>query len=209
MGYTLENEAQKMSYALGMDIGASFRKLPVAIDLACALAGIQEVFEGKQPAVGREEFVALMQKFQQQLRAASEQHGKAISEKNGKEEKEFLARNKDEKGVVSTASGLQYQVIEQGQGAKPESDSVVRVHYTGRLLDGNVFDSSVERGEPAEFPVNGVIAGWTEALQLMQVGSKYRLFIPANLAYGPRGAGEMIGPDAMLIFDVELLDIVG
>lgn len=205
----LDNDAQKTSYALGMDIGASFRKLPIKIELECAIAGMQSVFNGEKPVIDREEFVALMQKFQQELRSVSEQHGKTVGEKNRKEQAEFLARNKAEEGIVTTDSGLQYQVIEPGTGDKPKADSVVRVHYTGRLLDENVFDSSVARNEPAEFPVNGVIAGWTEALQLMQVGSKYRLFIPADLAYGNRGAGELIGPDAMLIFDVELLDIVG
>jgi len=209
MSEKLNSEAEKISYALGMDIGASFRKLPVKIDVAAAIAGIQDVYEGKKPELSREEFVALMQKFQQQLHAAAEQHGKALGENNRKQETEFLAKNKAAEGVVTTTTGLQYQVIEQGNGNKPTPESVVRVHYTGRLLDGTTFDSSVERGEPAEFPVGGVIAGWTEALQLMQVGSKYRLFIPAALAYGSRGAGELIGPDSMLIFDVELLDIVG
>ena len=209
MSVSLDSEADKISYALGMDIGASFRKLPVKVNAAAAVAGIQDVFGGQKPQLSREDFVALMQKFQQQLHAAAEQHGQELSNRNRQQQIEFLSKNKDADGVTVTASGLQYQVISTGSGVKPGPEDVVRVHYTGRLLDGTTFDSSVERGEPAEFPVNGVIAGWTEALQLMQVGSKYQLFIPANLAYGSRGAGQAIGPDQMLIFEVELLDIVG
>ena len=149
----------------------------------------------------------LMRKFQTELRAAAEKQAAAAGAENQKQEAEFLARNKEDKDVVTTASGLQYKVLKQGSGDKPTKESTVTVHYTGTLPDGTVFDSSVKRGEPATFPVGGVIAGWTEALQLMQVGSKFKLFIPAALAYGKRGAGQLIGPDQMLIFEVELLDI--
>ncbi len=190
-----------------MDIGASFKKLPVPINLDAALEGIKAVFHGEKPQIDQQEFMELMRKFQQELRAAAEKQAAAAGEDNRKQEQEFLAKNKEDKDVVTTASGLQYKVLQAGTGARPTANSVVTVHYTGTLPDGTVFDSSVKRGEPATFPVNGVIPGWTEALQIMQVGSKYKLFIPAALAYGKRGAGQLIGPDQMLIFEVELLDI--
>jgi FKBP-type peptidyl-prolyl cis-trans isomerase len=135
----------------------------------------------------------------------------AESQKKGEGNKvkgeKFLAENKNAKGVTTTASGLQYSVIKEGTGPKPTASSTVKVHYTGKLLDGTTFDSSVDRGEPVEFPLNGVIPGWTEGLQLMNKGAKYKLYIPANLAYGDRGAGNAIGPNETLIFEVELLEI--
>ena len=207
MSISLQNDSDKTSYCLGMDIGASFKKLPVSINLDAALEGIKAVFLGEKPRIEQQEFMELMRKFQQELRAAAEKQAAAAGEGNRKQEQDFLARNKEDKDVVTTASGLQYKVLQAGNGAKPTANSVVTVHYTGTLPDGTVFDSSVKRGEPATFPVNGVIPGWTEALQIMQVGSKYKLFIPAALAYGKRGAGQLIGPDQMLIFEVELLDI--
>ena len=207
MSISLQNDGDKTSYCLGMDIGASFKKLPVSINLDAALEGIKAVFRGEKPQIEQQEFMELMRKFQQELRAAAEKQAAAAGEGNRKQEQEFLAKNKEDKDVVTTASGLQYKVLQAGTGAKPTANSVVTVHYTGTLPDGTVFDSSVKRGEPATFPVNGVIPGWTEALQIMQVGSKYKLFIPAALAYGKRGAGQLIGPDQMLIFEVELLDI--
>lgn len=207
MSISLQNDSDKTSYCLGMDIGASFKKLPVPINLDAALEGIKAVFHGEKPQIDQQEFMELMRKFQQELRAAAEKQAAAAGEDNRKQEQEFLAKNKEDKDVVTTASGLQYKVLQAGTGARPTANSVVTVHYTGTLPDGTVFDSSVRRGEPATFPVNGVIPGWTEALQIMQVGSKYKLFIPAALAYGKRGAGQLIGPDQMLIFEVELLDI--
>ncbi len=207
MSISLQNDSDKTSYCLGMDIGASFKKLPVPINLDAALEGIKAVFHGEKPQIDQQEFMELMRKFQQELRAAAEKQAAAAGEDNRKQELEFLAKNKEDKDVVTTASGLQYKVLQAGTGARPTANSVVTVHYTGTLPDGTVFDSSVKRGEPATFPVNGVIPGWTEALQIMQVGSKYKLFIPAALAYGKRGAGQLIGPDQMLIFEVELLDI--
>lgn len=207
MSITLQNDSDKTSYCLGMDIGMSFKKLPVTINLEAAIAGISDVFQNVKPQVGQQEFMELMQKFQQTLRTAAEKQAAAAGAENQKQEAEFLAKNKEDKDVVVTDSGLQYKVLKQGSGEKPGRQSVVTVHYTGTLPDGTVFDSSVQRGEPATFPVGGVIPGWTEALQLMQVGSKYKLFIPAALAYGKRGAGQQIGPDQMLIFEVELLGI--
>ena len=207
MSISLQNDSDKTSYCLGMDIGASFKKLPVSINLDAALEGIKAVFHGEKPQIEQQEFMELMRKFQQELRAAAEKQAAAAGEDNRKQEQEFLAKNKEDKDVVTTASGLQYKVLQAGTGARPTANSVVTVHYTGTLPDGTVFDSSVKRGEPATFPVNGVIPGWTEALQIMQVGSKYKLFIPAALAYGKRGAGQLIGPDQMLIFEVELIDM--
>ena len=207
MSISLQNDSDTTSYCLGMDIGASFKKLPVSINLDAALEGIKAVFHGEKPQIEQQEFMELMRKFQQELRAAAEKQAAAAGEDNRKQEQEFLAKNKEDKDVVTTASGLQYKVLQAGTGARPTANSVVTVHYTGTLPDGTVFDSSVKRGEPATFPVNGVIPGWTEALQIMQVGSKYKLFIPAALAYGKRGAGQLIGPDQMLIFEVELLDM--
>ncbi len=209
MGKDLTTEDQKISYALGMDIGASFKKLPIDIDLEATIDGITDISNSAKLKLEQKEFVELMQKLQTKMKEAAAKHQEEASEENKKQEAEFLTLNRKDKEVVETQSGLQYKVMEEGKGDKPSAESVVKVHYTGTLLDGSIFDSSVHRGEPAQFPVNGVIPGWTEALQLMTVGSKYRLFIPANLAYGSRGAGQAIGPDQMLIFEVELLDIVG
>jgi len=144
----------------------------------------------------------------QEAQQAQNEAAKGASADNLAAQQEFIANNVKEAGVETTESGLQYQVINDGDGAMPTKEDTVRVHYTGTLLDGTVFDSSVERGEPAEFGVGQVIAGWTEALQNMKVGSKHKLFIPAELAYGDRGAGQHIAPGSMLIFEVELLDIL-
>jgi len=206
MSIELQNDADKTSYCLGMDIGASFKKIPVKVNLEAVVEGMKDIFNDAKPRLSQEEFMSLMQKFQQELRSSAEKQAAAAGAENQKQEAELLAKNKEDKDIVTTASGLQYKVLRAGTGDKPAASSVVTVHYTGTLPDGSVFDSSVKRGEPATFPVNGVIPGWTEALQIMQVGSKYQLFIPANLAYGKRGQGP-IGPDQMLIFEVELLDI--
>ena len=208
MAIELKNKDDKTSYALGMDIGASFRNLPVNINLEAALAGVKDVFTGTKPILAQQEFVGIMQEFQQTMREAARKAQEKVSDNNKKQEVEFMTVNRKNEGVKETASGLQYKVLKEGSGAKPTRTSVVKVHYTGTLPDGRIFDSSEQRDEPATFPVNQVIAGWTEALQLMSVGSRYILYIPAALAYGARGAGEMIGPDQMLIFEVELLDIV-
>jgi len=208
MAIEFKCEDDKTSYALGMDIGASFRNLPLNVNLECAVQGIRDMMGGVKPQLEQKEFVQLMNNFQKLMQEAARKHNAAVSDNNKKQEVEFLAKNRTAEGVKETASGLQYKVLTEGTGAKPARTSVVKVHYTGTLPDGTVFDSSVRRGEPAEFPVNQVIAGWTEALQLMSVGSKYMLYIPSALAYGPHGAGQQIGPDQMLIFEVELLDIV-
>ena len=208
MAIELKTKVDKTSYALGLDIGSSFRNLPVEINPEAAVAGLMDIFKGEKPQLSQQDFMEVMKEFQKEMRAAAEKAQQQISDNNKKQEVEFMTVNRKNEGVKETASGLQYKVITEGKGEKPSKTSVVKVHYTGTLPDGTIFDSSEQRGEPATFPLNQVIAGWTEALQLMSVGSRYILYVPSALAYGSRGAGELIGPDQMLIFEVELLDIV-
>ena len=207
MSTELTTTEQKTSYALGLDVGMSFRRLPVELDLHGFFAGIEDMITGSKPRLTQEEFAETMQAFQATMQAAASEAQKGAAEENMKEGAAFLVKNGMQKGITTTDSGLQYQVLTAGTGATPKKSDLVTVHYTGTLIDGTVFDSSVERGEPASFPVGGVIPGWTEALLLMKVGGKYKLFVPSDLAYGTRGAGEAIGPNATLIFEVELLGI--
>jgi FKBP-type peptidyl-prolyl cis-trans isomerase FklB len=191
----------KISYALGMNIGQSLSTSGMdKLVYDDFLKGLKSIFEEEIPAMGMDEANQLLQ-----------QHFKTIQEKKqveGRQEAaDFFTKNGQRSGVVTLASGLQYEVIKEGNGDKPSATDRVQCHYHGSLIDGTVFDSSVQRGEPAVFPVNGVIQGWVEALQLMPVGSKWRLFVPSDLAYGSHGAGAEIGPDATLIFEVELLGI--
>jgi FKBP-type peptidyl-prolyl cis-trans isomerase len=202
------NDIEKMSYALGMNVAGNISELPLEIDSASFIKAVEAVLAGKEPELSQEEYAKNMQKFQQEVQAAGQKAMKAAADQNRAAGQEFLADNAKKEGVKTTATGLQYQVITEGSGAKPTKDKKVRVHYTGSLIDGTVFDSSVQRGEPAEFGLTQVIAGWTEGLQLMSVGSKYRFFIPAELAYGDRGAPGAIPPCAALIFEVELLAIL-
>lgn len=208
MSEPFASQKDKMSYALGMNLGEYLTRNPVELNFDAAVNGLRDFIAGT-PKLSREEYVSAMQLLQQQMQEAGRRQMEQDAAANALAEKNFMAQNARRPGVTVTASGLQYEVLKQGSGAKPSANSVVRVHYTGTLLDGTKFDSSVDRGEPAEFGVNQVIAGWTEALQLMPVGSKYKLYIPAAIAYGARGAGEAIPPNAALIFEVELLDIVG
>lgn len=206
---TLNTEAEKLSYVIGMDIGNSIKQLgpDTDVNLDIITRAMKDVMEGKEtlltPQEANEVKQAYSQKMQEQLAAQRQ----VQAEKNLTEGKAFLEENKAREGVKTTESGLQYEVLEEGEGPKPKETDTVTVNYRGTLIDDTEFDSSYKRGQPATFPVNGVIPGWTEALQLMPVGSKYRLFIPADLAYGERGAGQAIGPNATLIFDVELLSI--
>ena len=202
------NDIEKMSYALGMNIAGNISELPLEIDKACLLRALNAVLAGQPAELPQEEYAKYMQKFQQEVREAGQKAVKQAAESNRASGREFLTANAKKEGVKTTASGLQYQVLAQGSGPRPDRHQKVRVHYTGRLIDGKVFDSSVQRGEPAEFGLTQVIAGWTEGLQLMPAGSKYRLFIPPELAYGDRGAPGAIPPGAALIFDVELLEIL-
>lgn len=192
---------EKVSYALGMSLGHSLINSGVKkIDVEKLMKGINDVMQGAKLDLTVEEAqIAINEYFQKQQEQAA-----AINIAEGKE---FLENNAKRPEVTTTESGLQYEVITMGNGEKPAATDKVKVHYHGTLLDGTVFDSSVRRGQPASFGVNQVIAGWVEALQLMPVGSKWKLFIPSQLAYGQHGAGEYIGPHATLIFEVELLDI--
>jgi FKBP-type peptidyl-prolyl cis-trans isomerase/predicted small secreted protein len=189
------------SYALGLNIGSGMKSDSLSPDLNEFMKGLKDGLSGGETRFTVEEAQA---KIQNAFTALMEKR----DEGQKQAEVDFLAENSKKSGVTVTASGLQYEVISEGSGAKPTAESTVRVHYEGTLSDGNTFDSSYSRGEPAEFPLNGVIAGWTEGIQLMSVGSKYRFFIPSELGYGSQGAGQRIPPYSPLIFEVELLDIV-
>jgi FKBP-type peptidyl-prolyl cis-trans isomerase FklB len=192
----------KISYALGLSMGQNLMGSGVtSLDYADLAAGIKDVLEKNQPQISYQEAQQVLGQFFQELEAKIAGAAKAEGEK-------FLAENKKREGVQVTASGLQYEVLETTIGQKPKATDKVKVHYEGTLIDGTVFDSSYQRGESISFPLNGVIKGWTEGLQLMSVGSKYKFFIPYQLAYGERGAGELIGPCEALIFEVELIEIV-
>lgn len=193
---------EKVSYALGLSLGNNLLGSGVtALDYAKLAKGIQDVMEQKEPEISYQEAQGTINEFFQALQAK-------VSEAAQQEGKAFLAENGQRSEVVTTASGLQYEVITAGTGAIPAASDSVKVHYHGSLIDGTVFDSSVNRGEPATFGVTQVISGWVEALQLMPVGSKWKLYIPSDLAYGAQGAGQSIAPHTTLIFEVELLDIV-
>ncbi len=194
------------SYAVGQQIGKSLVDQGLELDVNMLVAGLRDMMAGK-PLLSDEALQAAMMKLQQEqmarMQAENAKKGEAAKAKG----EAFLAENKKKPGVMTTPSGLQYKVVTEGKGKKPTKENTVKVHYTGTLIDGTVFDSSVKRGEPIEFPLGGVIAGWTEGVQLMSVGSKYTFYIPSDLAYGPNGAGGTIGPNETLIFEVELLDI--
>ena len=201
-------EEQKTSYALGMNIMGNLAELPIEIDVESVIAAIKDVSAGKETALKVEEYHKYMQEFQRKVQQAGQQAVAKAAENNKKAGAEFLAENAKKDGIKVTSSGLQYRVITEGSGNKPAATSKVKVHYTGKLTDGTVFDSSVQRGEPIDFALNQVIAGWTEGVQLMTPGSKYEFFIPSDLAYGDRGAGNAIPPGATLIFEVELLEVL-
>lgn len=203
----LKSDKDKVSYSIGLEIGNSFKKQSIDIDTGALEAGIKDAMAGSKPLLNENEIKDVMTAFQKSLADKQAEKIKAATEKNSKDGEAFLAENKKKEGVKTTPSGLQYKVIKDGTGPKPKETDTVTVHYRGTLIDGTEFDSSFKRGEPATFPLNGVIKGWTEGLQLMKVGSKWQLFIPANIAYGERGAGQMIGPNSTLIFEVELLSI--
>jgi FKBP-type peptidyl-prolyl cis-trans isomerase len=203
----LKTFAEKISYVLGQEIASSFKESPVEIDRDIFIQGMNDSLKGRKSLLDADETNQIKQEFSRQVQQSRQTQMSALSEKNRAAGAAFLAANKNKEGVVTTASGLQYKVLKKGDGPKPQNNDKVTVHYRGTLLDGTEFDSSYKRGKPATFQVNGVIRGWTEALQLMNVGSKYQLFIPSDLAYGTRGAGRKIGPNSALIFDVELLGI--
>ena len=204
---TLKTDDQKISYMIGLDMGAYLKNLGITIDKAALDQGIEDTLMAHKQLMTKEEISKLKEDFGRKMQAQQMSKAKVTGDKNAKEGADFLAKNKTEKGVITTASGLQYTIIKEGTGAKPKSTDMVSVNYRGTTLDGKEFDSSYKRGQPATFPVTGVIPGWTEALLLMKVGTKAKLFIPANLAYGERAPGPDIGPNSTLIFELELLEI--
>jgi FKBP-type peptidyl-prolyl cis-trans isomerase FklB len=204
------NQLDRISYALGLSMGNNFKASGIqTINVQDFADGVAAVYAGAQPKMSYDEAKAEIQNFFGEMEKKQQEAAAKMAEVNQKAGEQFLAENAKRPEVKTTASGLQYEVLTEGNGAQPSKDDQVEVHYTGTLIDGTVFDSSVERGTPATFGVTQVIAGWVEALQLMKAGSKWRLYIPSNLAYGPQGAGGFIGPNATLIFDVELLKVLG
>lgn len=207
----MENkELDRISYALGLSMGNNFKSSGIEkLDTKDFADGVAAVFSGATPKMTYDEAKAEIQKFFMEMENRQREQAAALGKVNQEAGEAFLKENGQRSGVQTTASGLQYEVIEEGTGAMPKPTDNVTVHYTGKLIDGTVFDSSVERGAPATFGVTQVIPGWVEALQMMKEGAKWRLFIPSQLAYGPNGAGGVIGPNATLIFDVELIKIEG
>lgn len=198
----------RISYALGLSMGNNFRSSGIQkLDIKDFADGVAAVFDGNKPKMTYDEAKLEIKNFFEALEAEQRAAAAKMGEVNEAAGKKFLDENGKRVEVKTTASGLQYEVLKEGTGKQPSSSDSVTVHYTGKLIDGTVFDSSVERGAPATFGVTQVIPGWVEALQLMKEGAKWRLFIPSNLAYGPNGAGNIIGPNSTLIFDVELIKV--
>ncbi|HYL69216.1 MAG TPA: FKBP-type peptidyl-prolyl cis-trans isomerase [Candidatus Limnocylindria bacterium] len=205
----LESQKDKESYAVGMSFGSSLRSQSVDVDLDILMRGLKDSLAGGQTLMTDEEERAVLTALRAGLQKRKEERMTQAGEANIKEGQEFLAANKSKDGIITLPSGLQYKILKAGTGAKPTSSDSVVCNYRGTLITGTEFDSSYKRGQPATFPVSGVIKGWTEALQLMPVGSKWQLYIPPDLAYGVRGAPPNIGPNATLIFEVELISIQG
>jgi len=206
MDSRFKDERAQLSYALGINIAEYLRGMPMEPDIELVIEGLRDIF-ARAPKMSQEEYNRAMHLCQEKMRAAAQTRAAEDAAKHKAEGAAFLAENGKKPGIRTTPSGLQYEVLSEGSGKSPAASDTVRVHYTGKLLNGTVFDSSVERGEPAEFGLSQVIAGWTEGLQLMKPGAKYRFFIPSELAYGEHGAGNSIPPHATLIFDVELLAV--
>jgi FKBP-type peptidyl-prolyl cis-trans isomerase len=205
---SLETDDQRASYALGQDLGRNLGSAGERIDLDALVKGFRDQLAEAEPQIPVEEQQTALQAFGQSVQQARQAEAEAAAEENAAEGEAYLAENAERSEVSVTESGLQYEVIEEGDGPTPGADDVARLHYTGTLIDGTEFDSS-RGGEPAEFAVGQVIPGFSEAIQLMPVGSTYRVVIPSDLAYGPQGTGGPIGPNETLIFEIELLDIVG
>jgi FKBP-type peptidyl-prolyl cis-trans isomerase FklB len=198
----LKDQKDKVSYSIGLNIGSNLTRQNVEINPDALTAGIKDGIAGK-PQLTQDQIKDVMTAFEKDM----QQKQKAAGEKNAAEGAKFLEENKKKEGVKATASGLQYKVIKEGTGAQPKATDTVQVNYRGTLINGKEFDSSYKRGQPVTFPLNGVIKGWTEGVQLMKTGSKYQFFVPPNLAYGERAAGPDITPNSTLIFEVELLDV--
>ena len=212
-GLVLKSNRDKASYAIGLQIGEGLKRQGLEIDTKLLAAGIADILSGKKPALSDQQSQAALAEFQKEMQAQRAAKSKAMAEKNKKDGQVYLAANGKQRGVKTTKSGLQYTVLRAGKGATAKATDNVAVHYRGTLLDGKVFDESFKGKLPGEgdqtvrFAANRVIKGWSEALQLMNAGSVYRLVIPSDLAYGPRGAGQEIGPNAVLIFEVHLVSI--
>ena len=205
--FTLKTPKDKASYAMGMNIGNGLRKQSVDIDPAILARGLRDAFSNGKTLLTDEEVRTILTQLQADMRKKQQEVAQVAAENNKKQGIAFLEANKTKDGVVTLPSGLQYKVLQEGTGAKPTLTDSVVCNYRGTLLDNTEFDSSYKRGQPITIPVTGVIKGWTEALQLMPVGSKWQLFVPSDLAYGERGAGGPIGPNATLIFEIELVSI--
>lgn len=206
---SLKTQKDKVSYAIGAQIGTDMKRQAVDINPDSLAKGLKDGFQGSKMLLTDQEMREAVTSLQQQMAAKQAERMRELGAKNKQAGAAFLAENKKKDGVKVLPDGLQYKVIKEGTGKMPKAEDTVTVNYRGTLIDGTEFDSSYKRGEPATFPVKGVIKGWTEALQLMKVGSKWQLFIPPELAYGEQGAGRIIGPNSTLIFEVELLGIKG
>ncbi|MDA8105148.1 MAG: FKBP-type peptidyl-prolyl cis-trans isomerase [Nitrospiraceae bacterium] len=203
----LKDKKDRLSYALGLDVGNALKRQSVEINNDIFMQGVKDALSGGKKLLTDDELRETMTAFSKEMATKQAEATKKLAEKNKKEGEAFLAENKKKEGVKTLPDGLQYKVITEGKGGSPKATDTVTVNYRGTFIDGKEFDSSYKRNQPATFAVNGVIPGWTEALQMMKEGSKWELFIPAKLAYGERGAGGVIGPNATLIFEVELLSI--
>ncbi len=204
---TLTTKQDKISYIFGHNIGKNMSQQGIEINMDALSQGMKDGFSNGESKINIEEMTNLMQDFRKEMTVKKAEKKKLESTQNSKEGKEFLAENAKKDGIVVLPSGLQYKVMTSGTGNIPKADDKVKTNYRGNLINGTEFDSSYKRNKPTTFPVNGVIAGWTEALQLMKEGSKWQLFVPSKLAYGERGAGSQIGPNATLIFEIELIEI--
>jgi len=205
----LKGQKEKLGYSIGMDIGATLKRQGIEVDADSLARGLKDAYTGGKTLLREEESLKEIQEFQKKMTERQAEAMRQQAEKNKAEGEKFLAENAKKEGVKTLPSGLQYKVITPGTGKSPRAPDSVTTHYRGTLIDGTEFDSSYKRKEPATFPVSGVIRGWTEALQLMKEGAKWQIFLPPSLAYGERGAGRDIGPNATLIFEVELLKVQG
>jgi len=206
-GQVLKSQKEKNSYAIGVDVGNSMKRQALDVDPNVLLLGIKDALSNGKLLLTEKEMRETLMNLQKELMAKQSERNQKLAETNKKSGEAFLSENKKKEGVVTLPSGLQYKIIKTGTGGFPAAADTVTVNYKGTLVDGTEFDSSYKRGEPLTFPVGGVIPGWTEALQKMKVGSKWQLFVPASLGYGEKGAGSVIGPNAALIFEVELISV--
>ncbi len=206
-GNAFKSEKERVSYSIGLRIAMGMKQQNVEVDVDTLAKAMKDVFAGGKPLLTDQEAQQVLMEWQRKMREEFQKKQDELGETNKVEGAKFLEENKAKEGVKTLASGVQYKVLKSGDGAIPKATDRVKVHYKGTLIDGTQFDSSIDRGEPAVFAVNGVIKGWTEALQQMKVGDKWQIFIPSDLAYGPRGNMRTIPPNAVLIFDVELLGI--